>query len=597
MINPLIKVTKGMRVTWTGQFGKVDGIVEQVQAKGTLAASNASSRPVTGTPTDPAALVTVMSSGRPTRIQATLKASDLSLFAAADLSFDERRRLLQDSLSEMDESQNHDYYYCSSWISDVWDDFLVYTRYEDGASQKYRRTYAIADDYAITWGEPERVIITQNIETAPAEMNAAPAHRPTPPPGSGYQVAFSLASGKVSGEYVLRPGKVSEIGDYPDKAMSFSESDFDNATAIFSPVDMDVEHMDSVLDGHLGKLVRVWREGKSLMGQFAVPRWLNAIFDKNSDAPKVSLTWDRASKTITKCAWVLNPRVDDAILMAAFSAAHEPTRPIGTGTTSGRVPPGTTSGRGYPGGVAPGTTQPPPIARGNPAGSGKEKPMSKGLLGLIASAFSRAAEEVEEDGSTTTTPTSPTGGATLVQGQSLKGVVTQDEFNAFKTEIGGKLDTVLSHFTGAQNGDGGNSTTTAPGTTATTPTAPAAFNEVDAREQAHEFVDTLIADRRALPRDRKGIEAGFVASLRSDFARAAFSDGALLTPETDKFKATFLAGSPHVLTEEALEGSDADTALFAAGPKKGKDAEMAVDPKAVYSKHNTRHKSALKGGL
>lgn len=232
-------------------------------------------------------------------------------FALADLSDNERRELLQQSLTEEAEAKPG---YCSIWIADVYPDSVLYTAYEDGGTETYQRPYTIADDYAVTWGDATKVIVTKRIEPAPAEASE--------------MAAFSvdlLASTGVDHGYVLRPGKVSEVGNYPDKGIGFDATDFDSAAAAFSPVEMDVEHSPSLLDGNLGKLVSVWRDGTSLFGRFAVPSWMDAIFTKDGIAPKVSLTWDKATKRITKCAWVLNPRVPDAVLMAAFS--HSKTAP------------------------------------------------------------------------------------------------------------------------------------------------------------------------------------------------------------------------------------------------------------------------------
>jgi hypothetical protein len=74
-----------------------------------------------------------------------------------------------------------------------------------------------------------------------------------------------------------------------------------------------------VLDGKLGQVVHVEAsdDGEELHGIVAIPKWLDSVLDER----KVSATWDRATKTLKGLALVRNPRVSDAALMAAFTAA------------------------------------------------------------------------------------------------------------------------------------------------------------------------------------------------------------------------------------------------------------------------------------
>jgi hypothetical protein len=122
------------------------------------------------------------------------------------------------------------------------------------------------------------------------------------------------------GDYVIRTGKIFHAGSYPDKQFDISPEEMLDAVNDFNPVDIDYEHVSGPLDGKLGKLeaVTVGKDGWSLIGSARLPKWLdNAL----GDAPrKVSATWDRESKRLKKLALTTNPRVPDAILMAAFSA-------------------------------------------------------------------------------------------------------------------------------------------------------------------------------------------------------------------------------------------------------------------------------------
>lgn len=126
--------------------------------------------------------------------------------------------------------------------------------------------------------------------------------------------------------YVIRPAKIFEAGEYPDKDFSLSEEEMVAAVADFEPVPLDLEHMSTVLDGKLGSVQRIYASGTSLMGDVCIPQWLDSTLDKRG----LSATWDRASKRLVRAALVRTPRVTDAALMAAFSAhsdAHTPDQP------------------------------------------------------------------------------------------------------------------------------------------------------------------------------------------------------------------------------------------------------------------------------
>jgi hypothetical protein len=116
---------------------------------------------------------------------------------------------------------------------------------------------------------------------------------------------------------VSRQGLIFTCGDYPDKQFSLTESEADAAIAAFTPVEADYAHHDGPLDGKLGRLKRVWRQGPHLYGEADVPVWLDPLLADTGR--RVSLAWDREQKTILKWGWVTTPRVNDAALMSAYS--------------------------------------------------------------------------------------------------------------------------------------------------------------------------------------------------------------------------------------------------------------------------------------
>jgi hypothetical protein len=146
----------------------------------------------------------------------------------------------------------------------------------------------------------------------------------------GWQVTADMAAfpaaftGDPMGEgadAVLRTGPIFEIGAYPDKDFTLTEAEADAAIAAFTPQAADYEHTPGPLDGHLGDLLTVWRDGTTLYGTAMVPRWADTALA--AAGHKLSLAWDRATKQIVGWAWVTDPRVSHAQLAAAFAAQHK----------------------------------------------------------------------------------------------------------------------------------------------------------------------------------------------------------------------------------------------------------------------------------
>lgn len=137
------------------------------------------------------------------------------------------------------------------------------------------------------------------------------------------EVNFSAATVQTEGGFVLRTGKVFEVGDYPDKEFSLSDQEADTAVSTFAPVNANLEHRESLVDGYIGGLKRLWKDGKELFGEIAIPQWLDAIARDRGEPVKPSLEWDRDSKKVVGIAYTLSPRISDAALMAAFSLYND----------------------------------------------------------------------------------------------------------------------------------------------------------------------------------------------------------------------------------------------------------------------------------
>lgn len=432
-------------------------------------------------------------------------------FKAADLTDQQVRDLIAGALIEI-VSEN-----CSCFIQDVnrAKGFLTYQEYDymsDGGPELYRCTFSIADDYTVTLSTPERVIQTSRYEAAPGDDEDD-----TGTGGSMMSLTFSLdtAAAKVADGFVERTGKISHTGNYPDKDIEFSEADFDAATTGFAPVPMDVEHTDSLLDGNLGELTSVWRKGAELFGKFRVPAWLQAIFTRDGIAPKVSLSWDRESKRIIKCAWVLNPRVSDAILMAAFNGS----KPGGTRSTEA--------------GDEPAPLSPPHAATGNDHIPARKAPMKKSILGYLAALFTQAEKDAPEE----------------KEGEPIVGL------SAVATPAAPLLATAAPLLATAAP---------APIDMTKNPEYVAMTKRVadlEARDLLH-MADTWaegeISELRALPKDKNRMIAQFCQSARDDAASPAtvsFAnfDGTVATgSRLDALRADYAARPRTLLTEEFM---------------------------------------------
>lgn len=135
-------------------------------------------------------------------------------------------------------------------------------------------------------------------------------------------IEFNLDSASFAEEgYVYRKGLIFRAGQYADKNFEMSPEELLAAANEFEPVPLDVEHMPSIFDSKLGSLLAVEpsADGWELYGVAKIPKWLNDLH--GGEFPlKVSCTWTRDSKKLSKLALVKNPRVGDAALMAAFTA-------------------------------------------------------------------------------------------------------------------------------------------------------------------------------------------------------------------------------------------------------------------------------------
>lgn len=216
----------------------------------------------------------------------------------AERSFEDIRSCLYDALRAKFPGSDTEGY---CWIENVYPDEVIYHQ----GGKICQSSYAISDTSdEVKLGDP-------------VEVAKKVSYKPVFAISRDFSVTFS----EDAGDLVLKRGKVFEAGDYPDKGVGFTEGDLDEAVKDFAPVENDLEHESTVLDGQLGGLQKVWRVGRELFGEVAVPKWLDKLM---GDGPlKVSLAFDR-NKRIVGNAIVLRPRIADAAVFAAFADHSRP---------------------------------------------------------------------------------------------------------------------------------------------------------------------------------------------------------------------------------------------------------------------------------
>lgn len=436
------------------------------------------------------------------------------LFAAKDLSFSQRRDLVAGKLREKIGS--------GCYLSEIYDDYVVFTLYNEATGYRdtmQRCTYKIDKDYAVEFGDAEEVVATTRYEAV--QMSSA---------------IFSVDEDATAEEdgFLLKPGKLFEAGEYPDKNFSLTEEEMDAAVAAYSGgAQMNIEHRKSILDGQLGDIRRVWRKGKELYAEFAVPKWLDAAAKAQGAALKVSAEFDRATKQLTGAAWTINPRVTDAALMAAFSNANTPSR----GTATLRVADVT----------ADALSASDPAAPASSSAAKENSPLKtlKDILSGAAAYFTKAAEEIEapeQQHPATVTPAATPGAA-----------VDPATFAAVQAEN-------------------------------------LRLKEERIQGEAETFAESM--KERILPAEKDALIAAFKRAALDDAAnpdKVTFSGADGKSAEgtrIDALKALYTSRPAHGLTAELVPAEAGDAVLFSDGGNPQRQAELAnrLDQGSIFAR-------------
>lgn len=141
-------------------------------------------------------------------------------------------------------------------------------------------------------------------------------------------VAFAVDDPETG--LVRRWGKLFEPGEYPDKQFTLSPEEMAAAVAAFEPVPLKSGHPrnPSPLDGKLGWLEEVEvGDDSALYGMVAYPKLVDEALAGAECT--VSTEWHPETKQLAGLSLVTNPRVPDAVLMAAVEeSTHSAPAPL-----------------------------------------------------------------------------------------------------------------------------------------------------------------------------------------------------------------------------------------------------------------------------
>ena len=222
------------------------------------------------------------------------------------LSFDEIRSRIREGLKTV----HPDASYIS--MDEIYSDSVLYSVEKYGSnltpssSKNYHATYSIGKDGSPTIGDPTEVkkkAVYEAVSVFAVEMPELDA---------------SEFSGSAS---IIKPVRLFKCGAYPDRACKeITHSDADN---IIIPgcagLKIEIEHLkQSPFSGKIGKVLSATRNGDYIDGEVEFSSWVGAAF--SGETPKVSIHLD-ANKKPVELSMVCDPRVTEAGLMSAFSAA------------------------------------------------------------------------------------------------------------------------------------------------------------------------------------------------------------------------------------------------------------------------------------
>jgi len=360
---------------------------------------------------------------------------------------------------------------------------------------------------------------------------------------------------------VRRSGLLFRSGNYEDKSYSMTPDELRAAVAAFRPVPVDLEHTPTVLSNKLGRVesVELSADGNSLLGTVALPEWLDGLIEDGQR--KVSCTWDRATKTLSGLALVLNPRIDEAAIFASFSAAQAGT--AGTVTT----PPADFAAARHDTQEGQGALQVAhDLAAQHGAVCDKANARAAGPYGMFAAAHEVKALQLIHDHA-------------VKHGAQCSPLPMQAAMGAAEEEPMHDERKFMDHLKAFFLGEDKQPPATVAEVVAVRPVTPApkvedsaAFQAAQAEiaqlrteklaREAASFADGLVRESKLLPAQRDALVAAYLQSAKADAATFAAGDR---TPTLDTLKALYTAAPAHSFTQEL---TDSDGAVVFANREK-----------------------------
>jgi len=121
---------------------------------------------------------------------------------------------------------------------------------------------------------------------------------------------------------VERTAKLFEVGEYPDKGITVSNTDLDRTVGQFTaPVNIKVEHKDSPFDGEVGNVQSIFRRGNELWGKVQLPDNVWSIM-RSKGRRGISVGLDRNTLALNEVSWTNKPRIPSAMVFSTTESEY-----------------------------------------------------------------------------------------------------------------------------------------------------------------------------------------------------------------------------------------------------------------------------------
>ncbi len=395
-------------------------------------------------------------------------------------------------------------------------------------------------------------------------------------------------------DLVVRRGPIFKLGAYPDKQFALDLAEAQRAVTAFQPVPIDSEHKESVFDGKLGQLQQIELKGDVLYGSIAVPPWLHDLFP-NEPLP-VSTTWSRApEKQIIGLALAKHPRVSEAAMMAAFSAAagerhdtydgqdlHQAIHDMAARHGAICNAPAAMVSQHEATGLQ--AIHDTTIEHGARCSAVGQMAFSEALALFAGKRHSGTDQQHLDAAHAAIVKAGATCAATMSKEQPMDEEQQRQGMLAWLFGTGKKpaAEVTPAAFQATGQLASAVGTLQIPDDSAEVKRLKAELAKSQAERitsDATHFADKQIGDHRALPAERESIIAAFTQAAQDDSAHGVVTfEGGKTQSRVEQFKAMFAARPAHTLTTELVKTQAGDAAAFAAANRDKTPAAEADKP-------------------